>query len=60
MKLERLALWDEKYLFTEQGETDKGFIGWLKGNFSLLFRDTRYVLPTRLQRLLPFLLLPFV
>ena len=33
MKLERLALWDEKYLFTEQGETDKGFIGWLKGNF---------------------------
>ena len=34
MKLERLALWDEKYLFTEQGETDKGFIGWLKGNFN--------------------------
>ena len=34
MKLERLALWDEKYLFTEQGETEKGFIGWLKGNFN--------------------------
>ena len=34
MKLERLALWDEKYLFTEQGETDKGFIGWLKSNFN--------------------------
>ena len=33
MKLERLALWEEKYLFTEQGETEKGFIGWLKGNF---------------------------
>ena len=33
MKLERLALWDEKYLFTEQGETDKGYIGWLKGCF---------------------------
>lgn len=34
MKLERLALWDEKYLFTEQGEIDKGFIGWLKGCFN--------------------------
>ena len=33
MKLESLALWDEKSLFTEQGETDKGFIGWLKGSF---------------------------
>ena len=33
MKLERLSLWDEKYLFTEQGETDKGYIGWLKGCF---------------------------
>ena len=33
MKLERLALWDEKYLFTEQGEPDKGFMGWLKGCF---------------------------
>ena len=33
MKLECLALWEEKYLFTEQGETDKGFIGWLKGCF---------------------------
>lgn len=33
MKLERLALWAEKSLFTEQGETDKGFVGWLKGNF---------------------------
>lgn len=31
MKLERLALWEERYLFTEQGETDKGFIGWLSG-----------------------------
>ena len=33
MKLERLALWEEKYLFTEQGEVGKGFIGWLRGNF---------------------------
>jgi hypothetical protein len=33
MKLESLALWDEKSLFTEQGETEKGFIGWLKGSF---------------------------
>ena len=33
MKLERLALWDEKYLFTEHGEKEKGFIGWLKGCF---------------------------
>lgn len=33
MKLERLALWDEKSLFTEQGETAKGFVGWLKGCF---------------------------
>lgn len=33
MKLERLALWDERSLFTEQGETDRGFIGWFKGNF---------------------------
>lgn len=33
MQLERLALWAEKSLFTEQGETDKGFVGWLKGNF---------------------------
>lgn len=33
MKLESLALWDEKSLFTEQGEAEKGFIGWLKGSF---------------------------
>ena len=33
MKLESLALWDEKSLFTEQGEMEKGFIGWLKGSF---------------------------
>ena len=42
MKLERLALWEERYLFTEQGETDKGFIGWLKGCFDedrLVFSD---------------------
>ncbi len=34
MKLERLALWAEKSLFTEQGETDHGFVGWCKGNFN--------------------------
>ena len=33
MKLERLALWEERYLFTEHGEADRGFIGWLKGCF---------------------------
>ena len=33
MRLERLALWEERYLFTEQGETEKGFVGWLKGCF---------------------------
>ena len=42
MKLERLALWDEKYLFTEQGEPDKGYIGWLKG----CFNEDRLVLPS--------------
>jgi len=33
MKLERLALWEEKYLFNEQGDREKGFVGWLKGTF---------------------------
>ena len=31
MKLERLALWEERYLFTEHGEAERGFAGWLKG-----------------------------
>lgn len=42
MRLEHLALWEERYLFTEQGETDKGFIGWVKGCFDedrLVFSD---------------------
>ena len=34
MKFERLALWAERELFTEQGEKSKGFLGWLKGCFS--------------------------
>lgn len=33
MKLERLAMWDEQMLFTEQGEKQKGFVGWLKAYF---------------------------
>lgn len=33
MKLERLALWEERYLFTEHGEAERGFAGWLKGCF---------------------------
>lgn len=33
MKLERLALWTERSLFTEQGEAEKGFMGYVKGNF---------------------------
>ena len=33
MRLERLALWAERYLFTEQGEMGRGFIGWLRGHF---------------------------
>ena len=33
MKLERLALWAERSLFTEQGEAEKGFMGYVKGNF---------------------------
>ena len=42
MRLEHLALWEERYLFTEQGEPEKGFIGWFKGYFDedrLVFPD---------------------
>ena len=33
MKLESLLLWEEKYLFKDQGEVEKGFIGSIKGVF---------------------------
>lgn len=64
MKLERLALWDEKYLFTEQGESEKGFIGWLKGNFNedrlvlsdmVMTRDNDYMIRYELESLCIFL-----
>ena len=31
MKLESLELWEEKELFTEHSENDKGFVCYLKG-----------------------------
>lgn len=34
MKLESLALWDERYLMNEHGENGEGFIGWLRGVYS--------------------------
>ena len=64
MKLEHLALWDEKTLFTEQGETDKGFIGWLKGSFNedklslsdmLLYKETDSMLKYEIESLISFL-----
>ena len=33
MKLESLLLWEEKYLFKDQGEVEKGFVGSIKGVF---------------------------
>lgn len=33
IKLESLALWEERYLFTEQGDSEKGFMGYVKGLF---------------------------
>ena len=64
MKLESLALWEEKYLFTEQGDKDKGFVGWLKGMFfdgklSLsemnMSEDTDYMIRYELESLCLFL-----
>lgn len=34
VKLESLALWEERYLFIEQGEICKGYIGWLMGCYN--------------------------
>ena len=42
MKLESLLLWEEKYLFKDQGEVEKGFIGSIKGVFDgegLIYSD---------------------
>ena len=32
MKIESLALWNEKYLFSEQGDKSRGFFGYIRGH----------------------------
>ncbi len=63
MVLERLAMWSERALFTEQGEAEQGFIGWLKGYFgaggllltSSMEREADHALDMEFAELLRFL-----